>query len=384
MEASIMYKINLKSSSALAIISILLASLMVFSFGCVKKEEKEIKIGAILPMTGDAAKYGIWAKNGMDMAVEEINRAGGINGKKLKLEIQDSKTSPTEAVNAMHFLLTTSRPIAVFTTLTSVSKALIPITEKEKIILFANSTLPGITESGKYVFRNVANLAGDIPVAIDYCVEKMGKKPVGIIWRNDDFGVWGSTKFKELYESKGGQVTASESFEPKTDDFKTPIVKIAKGKPAIVYVLAYSEAGMIIKQARELGHKWQFVGITTLGDPEVSRIAGSTLNGAIFTESAFDPKSDNERIKAYQVEYQRRYGERSEVWAATFYDAVKIFAMAAQKTGNDADKLREALINVKDFPGISGNTTFLPNGDVIKPVNLKTIKNGKPEPIEIK
>ena len=84
------------------------------------------------------------------------------------------------------------------------------------------------------------------------------------------------------------------------------------------------------------------------------------------------------------MKYQKRYGEKSEVWAATFYDAVKIFAFAARKGGTDSGKLREALINIKDYPGISGNTTFLPNGDVIKPVNLKTIKNGKPEPIEIK
>ncbi len=355
---------------------------MIFFFGCVKKEEKEIMIGAILPMTGDAAKYGIWAKNGMEMAIDEINKSGGISGRKLKLEIQDSKTSPTEAVNAMHFFLTTSHPVAIFTTLTSVSKALIPITEKEKVILFANSTLPGITENGRYIFRNVANLSGDIPVAVEYCINKLGKRPVGIIWRNDDFGVWGSKKFKQLYESKGGQVTASEAFEPKTDDFKSHIAKLAEGNPEKLYVLAYSEAGMIIKQARELGQKWQFIGITTLGDPEVKRIAGNALNGAIFTESAFDPNADSEMIKTYQSEYQKRYGGKSEVWAATFYDAVKIFALAAQKAGIDSDRLREALVNIRDYPGISGNTTFLPNGDVVKPVNLKTIRNGNPEPIE--
>ncbi len=370
------------NSSVFVAIAILMSLLMALSFGCAKKEEKEIRIGAILPMTGDAAKYGVWAKNGMEMAVDEINKSGGIQGKRLKLEIQDSKTSPTEAVNAIHFFLTTSHPVAVFTTLTSVSKALIPITEKEKIILFANSTLPGITESGKYVFRNVSNLSSDVSAAVDYCATKLGKRPVAIIWRNDDFGVWGSNKFKQLYENKGGQVTASESFEPKTDDFRSHITKLAKGKPDIVYILAYSEAGLFIKQARELGHKWQFVGITTLGDPEVSKIADDALNGAIFTESAFDPNANQEIIKSYQAEYQKRYGEKSEVWAATFYDAVKIFALAVEKAGTDPDKLREALIGIRDYPGISGNTTFLPNGDVVKPVNIKIIKNGKPQQIE--
>lgn len=349
--------------------------------GCAKDDE-EINIGAILPMTGDAAKYGIWAQHGMEMAVDEVNRNGGINGTKLKLEIQDSRTSPTEAVNAMHFFLTTSRPIAIFTTLTSVCNALIPITEKEKTILFANSTLPGITEKGRYVFRNIANLSGDISAAVEYCVKNFGKKPVGIIWRNDDFGVWGSKKFKELYESKQGQVTASESFEPNTNDFKTHITKLAERKPDIIYILAYSEAGIFIKQARELGCKWQFIGITTLGDPEVGRIAGDALNGAIFTESAFDPNANKESIKAYRAEYQKRYGENSEVWAATFYDAVKIFALAVEKAGTDPDKLRDTLIGFRDYPGISGNTTFLPNGDVVKPVNIKIIKDGKPHQIE--
>ena len=349
--------------------------------GCTKREE-EINIGAILPLTGDAAKYGIWAQHGMRMAVDEVNRNGGINGAKLKLEIQDSKANPFLALNAMQFFLITSRPIAIFTALTSVCNELIPITEKEKTILFANSTLPGITEKGKYVFRNVTNLSGDISAAVEYCVKNLGGKPVGIIWRNDDFGIWGGKKFKELYESKGGQVTASESFEPDTNDFTTHITKLAKRKPDIIYIFAYSEAGIFIKQARELGYKWQFVGITTPGDPEVGRIAGDALNGAIFTESAFDPNANKESIMAYQAEYQKRYGENSEVWAATFYDAVKIFALAVEKGGTDPDKLRDTLIGVRDYPGISGNTTFLPNGDVVKPVNIKIIKNGKPHQIE--
>ena len=352
---------------------------------CTKEKPKEkpsdpITIGAVLPMTGDAAKYGVWMSQGMELAIEEINAKGGVKGRKLVLNVQDSKTNPSEGVSALRFMLTNSKPPVVLTTLTSVSKALIPITEAEEILLFANATLPGLTDGGKYVFRNVANLAGDVKTIANYCSEKMNNKPVAILWRNDDFGIWGSNKFKELYEKSGGQVVASESYNPDTKDFKTHILKISKGSPVAVYVLGYSESGLIIKQARELGHKWQFLGITTLGDLEVYMIAGNALEGAIFSESAFNFSESNELIAKYMEAYETKYGQKSEIWAATCYDAVKIFAAAYAKALDDSpESLRQALLAIKDFDGVSGKTTFLENGDVLKPINLKIITNGKPE-----
>lgn len=348
---------------------------------CTKEKSVEtIVIGGVLPMTGDAAKYGVWMSQGMELAIDEINSQGGIKGKKLVLKVQDSKTNPSEGVSALKFMLTTSNPSMVITTLTSVSKALIPISEAEKILLFANATLPGLTEAGDYVFRNVANLAGDVQAIANYCSEKLNNKPVAILWRNDDFGVWGSKKFKEKYEKAGGKIVASESYNPDTKDFKTHILKISKGNPSAVYVLGYSESGLIIKQARELSYKWQFLGITTLGDPEVYKIAGNALDGAVFSESAFDFSAENVSLSNYMNAYKKEYGQKSEIWAATCYDAVKIFVTAYQSAKEDSpDSLRKAILSIKDFDGVSGKTTFLENGDVLKPINLKVIKDGKPE-----
>jgi len=363
-------------------ITLVLSIGLIFTFAfssCIKKQPKDINIAAVLPMTGDAAKYGVWISQGMQLAVDEINENGGITGRKLKLYVQDSQTNPNEAVKAIKFLIANIKPLAVFTTLTSVSRALIPLAEESKTILFANATLPGLTEGTKYTFRNMTNLSSDVQVAVDYCLKDKGSPPVAIIWRNDDFGLWGSNQFSRLYKESGGKITASVSYEPDTKDFRTHLLKIAESNPKLIYLLSYSEAGYIVKQSKELGYHWEFLGITTLGDPEVKRIAGEALEGTVFTESKFDPKSGEELIQGFQKKYREKYNDDAEVWAATSYDAVKIFALAAEGKGDlTPDRIRENLLGIINYPGVSGRTTFLPNGDVLKPVNLKIIKQGQP------
>ncbi len=361
-----------------------LALLIAHNFGCSKKkqEAKEIKIGAILPMTGDAAKYGRWITNGMELALEEVNAEGGIGGKNIVLEIQDCKTSAAEGVNAFRYLIQTKTPMIIMTTLTSVCKAIIPIAEENRIVVFANSTLPGLTENHRFIFRNVTNLASDIPEAVRYVSQKLNKPDVAVIWRNDDFGLWGSKKFNELYTEKGGRVVISESYDPESKDFRTILAKVASKGPQLVYLLGYSEVGTIARQAVEFGFKWNFLGITTMGDPEAIKLAGDALEGAIHTEPASALSSDALHVVTYRKKYLQKYGEVPEVWSATFYDAVKMFALAARKGDLSADSLREKLLEIQDYNGISGKTSFLPNGDVLKPVELHQIKNGQSVPIE--
>jgi len=366
------------------ILLIVLPLLAMALFGCSKKqpETKEIKIGAILPMTGDAAKYGKWITNGMEIAIGELNAQGGIGGKRVILRVQDSKTNPAEGLSAFRQLVQTEKPAIVMTTLTGVCRAIIPVAEEKHVIVFANSTFPGITENRRFIFRNMTNLSSDIPMAVEYVSNKLGKPDVAVIWRNDDFGLWGSKKFNELYTVTGGKIVASESYDPDTQDFRTIITKVAANQPKLVYLLGYSEVGTIAWQAVELGHKWQYLGITTMGDPEALKLAGGALDGAMHTEPASALASSAPRVVAYREKYRQKYGEDPEVWSATFYDAVKIFALAAQRCNLvSVEALRDELLKVKDYMGVSGRTSFLPNGDVLKPVELHQIKGGQSVPL---
>jgi len=358
------------------------AIILTLTFFSCEEDKQEIKIGAILPMTGDAAKYGKWMSQGMQLAVDEINSKGGIIGKDIELVIDDSQTQPTAAVNAMNRLVNVENISFVLTTLTSVCNALIPIAEKNQIILFANATLPGLTDKGDFIFRNVTNLASDIPAMVRFLVNAKNKPRVGVIWRNDEFGLWGSSHFKELYEGFDGFVV-SVAYNPQINDFRTHILRLAESKPDFIYLLGYSESGRIIKQAKELGQDWKFVGITTLGDPEVKKIAGEALDGAVFTEPAFSPDADIANLKKYQKKYQARFGEKSEIWAATFYDAVKLVALAIKNAESvEPEAVKNELQKISGFDGVTGITTFLTNGDVEKPVDLKIIEGGEPKKLE--
>jgi len=369
---------NKVTKIALGIIIIIVVVWIGYSLSNKESVSNEsIKIGAILPMTGDAAKYGTWIKNGMELAIEEINNNGGINDKKVVLDIQDSKTNTTDGVNAFQYIIQTESPVVVMTTLTSVCKAIIPISEKNEIILFANSTFPGITENQQYVFRNIASLSSDIPVAVDYISNKLDQPDVAIIWRNDDFGSWANQEFSRLYKDNGGEVVGSESYSSDNRDFRTILTKIALKDPGLVYLLGYSEIGLITKQAVELGYNWNYFGITTMSDPETIKLAGGTLEGAIHTEPASALSSDSGYVVAYRNKYQERYSEEPEVWGATFYDAVKIFALAADGSDISSGSIKNNLLKIQSYKGVSGETSFLPNGDVQKPVNFYQIKDGQ-------
>lgn len=368
----------MKSKQLVLIVLALSVCMLVGSTCSVFQRKNELVIGAVLPMTGDAAKYGKWTQQGAQLAIDEVNAQDGMNGRRLVLQLQDSQTNPASGTSAFQQIQAAYHPIAVLTTLTSVSRALIPLAESNRVVLFANATLPGLTDGHQFVFRNISSLASDIPAMVSYAEQSLKKPRVAILWRNDEFGVWGSKEFARLYTGDGGVVAESVAYDPKADDFRTHIEKIARSSPDAVYLLGYSEVGKIARQAWELGHKWQFLGITTMGDPEASRLAGGALEGAVYTEATFAPSSSDPKIAEFRRKYHDRFGEDPEVWAATFYDAVNLIVAASQGKEPTADNLRNGLLGIRDFPGVSGSTTFLANGDVQKAVQLKTIKGGQP------
>ena len=343
-----------------------------------QSSREDIVIGAVLPMTGDAAKYGKWIAQGAQQAVDEINQNNGVNGRHLRLAIQDSQTNPSAGTSAFQHLISADKPTAVLTTLTGVVRAIIPIADSKQVVLFANATLPGLTDGSEYVFRNVTNLSSDVPAMVEFAKDSLSMPRIAILWRNDEFGVWGSKEFSRLYTKAGGNIVASIPYEKDTDDFRSIVDKAANDSPDAVYALGYSEVGKIARQAKEQGHNWQFLGITTMGDPEAIKLAGGTLEGGIYTEPSFSLSSSDAAVTEFKEKYHNRYGEDPDVWAATFYDSVKLIVKALQGKEPTPQELRKGLLNIQGFPGVTGTTSFLPNGDVQKKVIFKQIRNGQP------
>jgi branched-chain amino acid transport system substrate-binding protein len=339
--------------------------------------QEEVKIGAIMPMTGGAASYGEWMRNGMSIAVDEINEKWAPN-RKLTLIIEDSKSNPKDAVTAMNKVLSADKVQAVMTTLTWVTNTLAPIATQNKIVLTTSATLPGITEQSEYLFRNATNLSSEINRLVDFTSGKYQR--AAVLWANLEWAKWGKDAFETGFKKRGGEIVEDQSFAADATDLRPQLTKIRAANPDVVLVLAYKTTGVALKQARELGLKAQFVGTLDFELPEVVEIGKDAEDGSIYTKALFDPeKPSSNAMRAYTEEYKKRYHQAPEVYGATMYDMLKMLAEAVA-TGKDTDGIRQNLMSVKNYPGASGETTFTPTRDVNKPVELKTIKDGKYEP----
>ncbi|HRZ13081.1 MAG TPA: ABC transporter substrate-binding protein [Kiritimatiellia bacterium] len=333
----------------------------------------QLTIGAILPMTGAASGYGKWMQRGVQLAVEDINAAGGVAGRKIQVIVEDSKSDNRAGVDAANKLITVDNVAALEVALTGVTKSVMPIADRQKMIVFTSATAPGLTDDSEYLFRNATNIRNEVDRMTRACLGTLGIKRVSVISVNNPVGPWVNDYFKREFEAAGGEVPDALLFQPDATDFRTQLEKIRLGNPQALYILGYQSTGLIMKQARELGLQCQFLGITDFELPEVLQIAGEAADGAIYTKAAYDPGSEDPHVAAYAKKYEERYGEPPEVYSATVYDATRILAEAFREAGNDPQALRQYILAIKDYPGASGITTFMQNGDVTKPVQLKKI-----------
>jgi branched-chain amino acid transport system substrate-binding protein len=233
---------------------------------------KEIKIGAILPLSGNTAWLGEQHKWGIDLAVEQINAMGGVNGKKIIVLYEDDKNEPLEAVNAFNKLLITHHPSIVITAMSGSSMAILPIAEKNKVVLFANCGYPGITDKSEWVFRNFITSTQEAHVMARFSFEELGVKELAVLYIDDAYGEGGKNIFEEEYTRMGGRILAIEKYDKNGTDFKTEIAKIRSVEPKALYILGYGNAtSIMLRQLRESGYKGIILGTNNFSGPPTKR-----------------------------------------------------------------------------------------------------------------
>lgn len=375
-----MKRIDYKFSSVLVIITFIIISAIIFSFGCVKKEEpKEIKIGATFPLTGEVASYGQKAKRGIEMAVEDQNVKGGLLGRQIVVDFQDDRNDKKEAVGIMTKFATIDKVPVVFGSAGSgVSLAIAPIANRNKVILISpiSSSSKLSTEGGDFFFRTVP--ADDLQAEVlSRWVFESGAKRVAIVYTNNSWGKPLSEGFQQKFETLGGQVLASEGVQENTADFRTIITKLQEiGKlDAVVSPTYPKEGGIFVRQVKELGLNIPLFGGDNWGSPEFRNIAGDAAEGVFYTAPS---KSTSPAFKDFAQRYKAKYGEEPDVFGAYSYDAAMSIIKAIEKIGaTDSSKIREALLGVS-FTGVSGEIAFRSNGDLLSEAFAKkTIKNGQ-------
>lgn len=367
-------------------IGILIAVVLAIILIQIKREPQGIiRIGAALPLTGEGALYGQMARKAIDLAIEEINTNGGIKDRKLSVIYEDTQLKPDIAVNAVIKLITVDKVPAIIGPMGSNEfLPVIPIAQKNKVVVISPSaTSHDITKAGDYKFRTVVSDIYDGTAMAQFAFNRMGFKKVGVFYV-DEAGPKGvSITFMKEFRRLGGEIVVEEKGTQEGTDFRTQITKIKDANPDAVYFAGYSKETVIfLIQAKELGLKKQLMTHQVIDDPDIIQRAGKSADGVIFTTPKLTPETGGQSVKEFFDKFHKKYREDPQNFAPNAYDAVMLIAKAMKKYASDSESIKKGLYEVKGYQGASGEITIDENGDVIQPMMIMVIKDGKVLPFQ--
>ena len=355
--------------------------------GCGSKESGDtIKVGANFELTGNVANYGNATLEGLQLAIDEANEAGGINGKKIELVSVDDKSEAAESINAETKLISDDDvKVIVGPATTGLVLAETQTATDAKVPIIAPcATSPEATvENGKvkpYVFRScfIDPQQGEV-MATFAAKELKAKTAVIYVDNSSDYSKNLGKVFKEKFEAAGGKVVMEEAFLQKDQDFKATLTKLKTANADVMFVPAYyEEVGKIVKQAREMGINSAILGTDGWDDTKVVDIAGAdALNNTFFSTHYSEKDAE---VQGFIEAYKKKYNHAPNVFAALGYDAGKMLVDALKRAGSsDTEKIREALEATKDLKVGTGTISMDKNHNPIKTAVILEMKNGEKE-----
>jgi branched-chain amino acid transport system substrate-binding protein len=344
-------------------------------------------IGAILPLTGEAAHWGIPARDGATLAVEDINRGGGIAGQPLALTVRDDHGRPQDAVAAFERIAGEGAlPAILGAVASSATLAVAPLAQAREIVLISPaSTSPKVTEAGDFVFRLVPSGSLRAQVLADYVWRERGLRRVAALYIDNEGGVGGANAFRAQFSKLGGTLALAESYPPGVAELRAAFERIKAANVEGVIVGSYPPDTVVaLKAAREVGLDLPlFFTTESPQNPQVLRVAGEAAEGAIYILAA---PAQGEAPERFARAYAARFGHAPDVFAAEGYDIVRLIAAALGTLGAVASgrAIRDYLHGVKDYRGASGTVSFDRNGDVTKPYAINAIRSGVPVTLAVR
>ncbi|MEO0078440.1 MAG: ABC transporter substrate-binding protein [candidate division WOR-3 bacterium] len=334
-----------------------------------------IKVGLVVPLTGDVKTFGESTRNGAMLAFDELNAAGGISGRLVKVIATDDKNDPTEAANAGAKLIDMDQVVAVVGSVSS--KCSSPLSDKcqaSKIPMISpTSTNPKVTvdEQGRrkdYVFRACFIDPFQGTVGARFALDSLKAKTAAVMYDvGNDYSKGLADYFKVAFEQGGGRVTAFESYAKDDVDYSALLTKVKQSSPDVLFIPDYyNKVGLIAKQARQLGLQATLLGGDGWDSPEMVKIAGDAILGGYFTNH-YSPDDPRPEVQAWVRKYEAKYGQRPDALATLGYDAALLLIEALKNAPNvRPDEIKVALQGIRDFPCVSGRITFDEWGNPIK------------------
>ena len=363
-----------KLSSSMILLNIFLALGLMVLPACAPAGPATIKVASVSPKTGSWATYGIDQQKGMELAIDAINKGGGIasgplKGRKFEIVIFDDKGDPKESANITQKIVADTSIFAMVGPInSSCALADAPILEKGSISMISDlATTPDLTNQGyQRIFRTYFTGEVEAKAMTKAIFETLKLKKVYILYENTDYGL-GIKNALEPALKAGGEVLGVDTYTPGQEvDFSSLITKAKATNPDVVAIDgSYNETGVIIRQARTAGWNVPFVISTGNNHPKTIELAGAeNLHDVYFTSAPLIKESSDPAIVAYRDAFQAKFNEAPGDYTAYAYDAVMVIKAAIELDCTTREGLYKCLHQIKDYPGISGSITFDAKGDV--------------------
>ncbi len=358
-------------------------SCLVWASGCGQGgADDSIKVGEYASLHGSEAAFGNSSHEGTVLAIEQINAAGGVLGKKINLISEDNQSKPGESATIVKKLITRDHVVAVLGEVASGrSLEAAPICQQSKIPMISpSSTNPKVTETGDYIFRVCYTDPFQGKLLAEFAVQTLKAKKIALL--SDvaaPYSVGLAQYFREPFLAGGGQIVIEQKYSSHDKDFKAQLTAIKAANPEAIFVPGYyTEAGLIVLQARQLGITVPLFGGDGWEAPELIETAGNALEGTYYS-THYSPEVKTPIVQDFVKKFQARWnGETPDAMAALGYDSAIVLVDAIKRAGTtDSAKLRDAIAATKDFDCVTGKTTLDAQRNPSKSAVILTVKDGK-------
>lgn len=365
----------------LAVFCIIMSSGITLT-SCNKSGSDMINIGEYESLTGSEATFGQSSHNGLVLAVEEVNNAGGLLGKKINLITEDNQGKPSETQTVVQKLINRDKVVAVIGEVASSrSKAGAPICQQNKIpMITPASTNPEVTTIGDYIFRVCFIDPFQATVMSKFAINSMKVKKIALlIDQKNAYSTGLADNFRQIFTSMGGEIVEEQKYSAGDKDFKAQLTAIKAKNPEAIFIPGYyTDVNLISIQAREIGLTCPLFGSDGWESEKLTEgKAKDALEGSFFSThvSADDPSP---KIQEFIKKYKAKYEKEPDAMSFLAYDAGMILFDAIKKANStEGEKIKNELAKTKDFPGVTGIITINQQRNAVKPAVVLEIKDGK-------
>ncbi len=342
-----------------------------------------VLFGEVGSLTGPEASFGISTRNGIELAINQANAAGGIKGKKIAVRVYDDQSKPEEAANAATRLVNQDHvKVILGEVASSNSLAMAPKAQEGRVPMISpSSTNPKVTEVGNYIFRVCFIDPFQGYVMAKFAHDNLKITRVAVLKdQKSDYSLGLTEFFTRKFTEMGGKIVTTEAYAKGDSDFRAQLTAIKAKKPEAIYVPGYyNDVGIIARQARELGipKKVPLLGGDGWQSYKLFELGGSAIQGS-FLSDHYSPDNPSPVVQKFLAEYKAAYGSVPDSLAGLGYDAARVAIAATQRAPDlSGPAVRDAIARTKDFPGVTGTITLDENRNAVKPAVVLEVGDGK-------